>query len=422
MTISRYYFRHKTFICNFAWQVLQVFGKQGMTFLIFFLSAKLLSPYDFGVYSYILGVVYLFVVFSDFGISSATSKYVTEYNLLDKKKLEKVLFNAILVIMVLGVITFGTLMYFKKYLLVEVSDYTLCVLPLLFLIPLTSLYDGVYRGLKQFKKLSLITTMVGLCCLAPIFLLIENFSLFGALISQVLFYMVLMIALIAGYRNVKIKYDFQLIKTLLSYSLLIGVANVGYFLYTKIDIIILGNYGFITEIGHYEIINKIFAILIMPAMIMATVVAPNTTERFVLNKRKNISKKIFKESLILFIVGLGIATLVYCFHQLFFRIFLIEYDALLMSQILIPLLFLIPIRYFSSYINIGYITPSGFVKILTVTTLFYGVLNAVLDLVLIEKYGFIGVIYATLISQALLIMTTLTMFIISISKKNEKRK
>ena len=135
MTISRYYFRHKTFICNFAWQVLQVFGKQGMTFLIFFLSAKLLSPYDFGVYSYILGVVYLFVVFSDFGISSATSKYVTEYNLLDKKKLEKVLFNAILVIMVLGVITFGTLMYFKKYLLVEVSDYTLCVLPLLFLIP-----------------------------------------------------------------------------------------------------------------------------------------------------------------------------------------------------------------------------------------------------------------------------------------------
>ena len=160
----------------------------------------------------------------------------------------------------------------------------------------------------------------------------------------------------------------------------------------------------------------------MPAMIMATVVAPNTTERFVLNKRKNISKKIFKESLILFIVGLGIATLVYCFHQLFFRIFLIEYDALLMSQILIPLLFLIPIRYFSSYINIGYITPSGFVKILTVTTLFYGVLNAVLDLVLIEKYGFIGVIYATLISQALLIMTTLTMFIISISKKNEKRK
>ena len=56
--IKRFFLKHKETARNFFWRSLQVFGKQGVAFLIFFLCAKLLTPYDFGVYNYILAFIF----------------------------------------------------------------------------------------------------------------------------------------------------------------------------------------------------------------------------------------------------------------------------------------------------------------------------------------------------------------------------
>ena len=82
------YLAHKETIHNFIWRSLQIFGKQGITFLIFILCAKLLTPYDFGLYNYALAIIFFFIIFGDFGISAATSKYVAEYNAINKDKFD----------------------------------------------------------------------------------------------------------------------------------------------------------------------------------------------------------------------------------------------------------------------------------------------------------------------------------------------
>ena len=70
--------KQKETINNFLWRRLQVFGKSGVTFLIFFISAKFLKPIEFGLLSYLMVVVGALTIFCDFGLSIAVSKFVAE--------------------------------------------------------------------------------------------------------------------------------------------------------------------------------------------------------------------------------------------------------------------------------------------------------------------------------------------------------
>lgn len=402
--IKHNYFKYKETFHNFLWQSLQIFGKQGTTFLIFFLAAKLLSPYEFGVYNYVLVIVFFLIIFGDFGISKATTKYVAEYNVTDNDKLKAVLFNSGLIIFCLAalisiiVLVFGQWYFQDKYL------YILYLLPLIFIAPFTSLYDGIYSGLKKFKQLAIISLSTSLIGMIVAYFLIKAFGLIGALIGQNLFYLILIVFLGLGYREFNLKINKAVIREIGKYSMYFGLASLGYFLYTRVDIIVLGHFGYIEEIGYYEIINKIFLFILLPVNILSTVIAPDSTKNFVLQRFVYIKNKIIKESLIMFIVGLLVALASYLIFPVIFRIFLQEYDNVLLIKLLNILLILIPLRFFSTYISAGYIAPSGNIKILTKYLIIFGVVNFILNIVLINLIGFIGVIYATLISQILFII------------------
>jgi len=158
--LNKHYNTHKETIHNFIWRSLQVFGKQGITFLIFILCAKLLSPYEFGIYNYVLAIIFFLIIFGDFGISTATSKYVAEYNVTDKKKLKSVLFNSGIIILGLTLLITLITITIGPWYLKEKYVYVLYLLPLIFLAPMTSLYDGIYRGLKRFKSLAIIRAIL----------------------------------------------------------------------------------------------------------------------------------------------------------------------------------------------------------------------------------------------------------------------
>ena len=191
--IHKHYQRHKETIHNFIWRSLQIFAKQGITFLIFILCAKLLTPYEFGVYNYALAIIFFLIMFGDFGISTATSKYVAEYNATDKNKLKLILFNSGIIILGLTIIvTILTLIIGPGY-LQDKYIYVLWLLPLVFLAPMTSLYDGIYRGLKRFKQLAIISLILGFISLFFVYFLIKQYGLVGALVSQNLFYFILLL-------------------------------------------------------------------------------------------------------------------------------------------------------------------------------------------------------------------------------------
>ena len=266
---------HRETILNVFWRGLQLAVKDGVSFIIFILAAKFLNPYEFGVYNYVLAVIFFLILFGDFGISVAASKYVAEYQATDPEKLKYVLFNSGLVILVLTILVTAATLLLGPGFLQEKYLYVLYILPIIFLAPMTSLYDGIYRGLRKFQQLALLSTGVSLISLGFIYYLIRKYGLIGALLSQNLFYLFLFLILAFCYRDFLFKLNREILKSVGFYALVIGIIHVSAFLYTRVDILVLGSFDLIVEIGYYEIVNKVLMLMQLPFLVYAQVQAPD---------------------------------------------------------------------------------------------------------------------------------------------------
>ena len=145
----------------------------------------------------------------------------------------------------------------------------------IFLAPMTSLYDGIYRGLKKFRQLALLSTGVSVISLGFIYFLIRNYGLTGALLSQNLFYLLLFLTLAFGYRDFLFRLKREILKSVGFYALIIGIIHVSAFLYTRVDILVLGAFDLMVEIGYYEIVNKVLMLMQLPFLVYAQVQAPD---------------------------------------------------------------------------------------------------------------------------------------------------
>ena len=397
--IKQAYNNHKETANNFIWRAIQTFGKQGITFFIFIICAKLLVPYEFGIYNYALAVIFLLIMFGDFGISTATSKYVAEYNATDKEKLKSILFNSGIIILGLTLIITILTLLLGKLLLGDKYVYILYLLPLIFLAPMTSLYDGIYRGLKKFKQVAIISLIVGTISFSFIYILIKQYGLVGALISQNLFYLTLLLGLGLGYRELHFKLNKEVMKKIGTYSFVFGIAVLGYYLFSRIDIVILGKYGYITQIATYELINKIVALLLVPFTILGQVIAPNMTMNYAKNQKEKVLRSYKKYVFVLIIVSILITLISFVVFPFIVKLFFNNYYNSLLFKIMIPAIFIFGLAIFNSPINAGIIVSTGHAKLMTYLNIWMGIANVILALILLNFMGFIGVIYATLISN-----------------------
>lgn len=400
MEIKEVYDNHKENIHNFIWRATQIFGKQGITFLIFILAAKLLSPYLFGIYNYVLAIIFFLIMFGDFGISTATSKYVAEYNVIDKEKLKSVLFNSGIIILGLTTLISLITIFFGKFYLGDKYVYVLYLLPLVFLAPMTSLYDGIYRGLKKFKQLSIISIIVGTFSLSFIYIFIKQYGLIGALIAQNLFYFILFAALAFGYKEFHFKLNKKIIKSIGCYSFIIGISSLGFFLYTRIGVLILGHFDYIIEIGYYEIITKIFLILAIPFTILGQVIAPNITEQTSKKKHDLVRIEFVKYLFVSVFLGIILALIIFFTLPIIMRVFLSEYLNQNFLKMLTLLLIIFPLTATSGLLANGFIVATGKAKY-SLLTIPFGIVNVFLSFIFVINFGFLGVIYAMMISSTL---------------------
>lgn len=357
-------------------------------------------------------------MFGDFGISTATSKFVAEYDIKNKEKLKSVLFNSVIIISFLTAIIGTIVILFGRIYLGDKYIYILYLLPLIFLVPITSLYDGIYRGLKRFKFASIISLIVGVISLSFVYILIERFGLTGALISQNLLYFLLFLALSLGYRDFSLKLDKELMKDIGKYSFVIGIGSIGYIFYSRIDTLFLGHYGYIVELGYLEIINKLFSMLVIPLYIFSQVIAPNITRHFARNDFRNILEKYKKYLRLSFILAITLTSLSYVLAPSLLGIFLNKYSNSIMLQmfnLMLPVLF---IALFNGIIPQGFIIPTGHYKIITILFLIFGLLKVILNYILINSIGYIGIIYSSII---VVLFSNMLILIVYYNKLKESR-
>lgn len=414
--IKRFYREHKETVDNIFWRSTQVLFRQGVSFLVLFIAARSLLPPDFGLFNYLAAVVTLLMIFCDFGISTATSKYVAEYVATGSGQVNRIQFSACLLVsgivaaISLFVIIFGKAIFKSSYI------YILLFLPYLLFSSLSSVLDGVYRGFKKFRVLSLISFITGSVALCISYYLIKKYLLLGVILAQDISSLLTVVCLFAAAGKAELRLEPHVAKKIMRYSFVIGLSSVAFFMYTKVDILILKQFGYLVEIGYYGIVDTFFNILIMPALILGTVIAPNIVKYMSDRSYDVVLKKFNKYFLLIVPGGIVLAAVLFTLLPVFFRIVLPKYYTSEFLSILKILLVLLPFKLWGVFCVNGFIVPGGYARIVTLTTFIGGILNIAFDYILISLMGFIGVFFGTLLVHSLLIIATVALFYKEIKK------
>lgn len=414
------YNNNKELSSSFLWRLLQVISKQGSSALMFFIATFFLSKQEMGIYNYISSALFLLVAFSDFGISTATSKYVAQYNTSQKEKVNRVLFNSGLIIFLVSIVVILLMIIFAKRLLPNYYSYLYYSLPFVLIYPLTSLIDGIYRGLKRFKTLAIVSILNGLIGVLFSYFFVTNWGLIGALLTQVCFFSTYVIALLVLNKNIEFKVDKGILKDIGGYSVYFGIASVGYFLISKVNIIILGNYNLLEEIAVYELLNKIYIIYLIPLSVLGQVLAPNIVEMFTLKryvKVISLFKKILVYSFGLTILFIPLSILL---TNMVLHIFFPGY----VNEVLFALLLPVTLTYAKAIpvvvINTSMITSTGHARYMAVENVLVGILNVLLNIFVVRIYGYVGVVWVTLVLQTLSMIVLYVVYYLALLKKSKE--
>ena len=211
----------KNYLHNFVWRAIQFGGRQVVMFSILFISAKLLPSTQFGIYNYLLAFVVLFTLLADFGMSRAISRFVAEYNITQKEKVNYILFNSGIILLILIALFTCILLIFAEDIVGENYNLIVYLIPTFVFLPLTSLFDGFYSGLKKFKLISYVSTISGVISIPATYFLVSKYQLIGAFLSLDLYYLLLFILLLIFHRNYVFRFNRELFLRIWKYSAII---------------------------------------------------------------------------------------------------------------------------------------------------------------------------------------------------------
>lgn len=366
--------------------------KQGVNILIFFIAAKLLIPADFGLYNYLLAFALAFAVLGDFGISTATSKYVAKHSALRSLSQNNIAGSALLVVVLVSCVFSCFLLFVHKYINID-SQYLFLLIALVYLIPIFSVFDGLYRGFLDNKALAVATLAGTITALPSSIFLIVNYSIWGAILSQVLFYAVSIFVFALRYQYAIFRVDKQTIKQLIQISIPLGVIGLVYLTYARLDTILLGTFGYIVEVGYYEIVNKVILLLSLPIQIYAQVMSPRIvglwhTERekvFAIVRRHIL----YSAPILLLSVLASYVSVDYILQN-----YLSEYANLLVYTMLGWVLFAFIFQGVADLIGNTFAVATDHEKLNLVIMFVFGLLNLILVYMGILLFGPVGVAYA----------------------------
>ena len=393
------YFSLRKNLTPFLWRLTQVLFKQGTTAIMFFIATYFLTKEDMGVYAYVSSMLLLLALFTDFGISTSTSRYVALYNSEDKEKVKRIFFNISLVILVATVVVSVIFILLKDIFSVQYSDYLLLTLPMIFIHPMTSLMDGIYRGLKEFKKLALFTILNSIVGIGGAYLLVTNFGLNGTVVAPLLYFSSYLIILLIAYRGYQFVLDRKIVKDVTTYAMYFGIAALGHYLFSKMNVLILGSQNLLEEVAVYELLNKINTELLLPFIVLGQILAPNVVEDFSKKRFENIQKQ-FRKNLVLTllaaIIFLPLSILItFVAVNLFFPI----YSGDILQSLLLPVALTFSTAVPVVVINTGMITSTGHGKLMAIQNIITGIVNVLLNLFIIKSHGYIAVVWVTFAVQ-----------------------
>ena len=113
-------------------------------FILIYISAQILNQELFGTYNYLLTLIGFFVIFGEFGLSASVNKYIAEYRIRDKEKIQSIISSSVYIFLTLSIIVSLFLLVFNIFIFNFNTLYFIYLILLLFLISASNVLDGIF--------------------------------------------------------------------------------------------------------------------------------------------------------------------------------------------------------------------------------------------------------------------------------------
>lgn len=398
-------------IKNTFWLAIAEGMSRLLKFVLVINIARILGATEYGKFAFALSFVSLFFIFSDFGLTSITTREFSKNKEREKE------YPAVFSLKILLSLT--------ALILIIVSSFFVTVDPLIkrviwvlaIYITISSFAEIVYAIIRARKKMeyegmakiiqSILITGIGIFIVKNL-PSVENLSI-GYLISSVIFLVVLL--LFFHFKILPIKFSLQksIWKEFLCASWPIGISLILAAIPTTAGVIIMGKMNLLSEVGWYTAARKIISVLVIPAALISQSFFPIVCRAAAESKEK-LQKAwnyqiLFK---IIVLIPLAITALLFS-HQIINLIYGQGFaPSALVLQILITNCMFIYIN--SNFSQILIIANKQ--KKIALIYLCSAIINIFLNLVLIPYLG----LYGAAISLALTSLLNFLLFFLLVKK------
>lgn len=390
----------KNFIYQTAYQILTVITPLITAPYI----ARVLGAENIGISAYTYSIVGYFINFATLGISNYANRSLSILR-DDKEKLSTTfcaIFLMHLIVCILSVLIFLVYCIFFE------QNYIM-----IFLIQgihlLSCFFDisWLYFGLEEFKLITIRNIILKLLSVVCMFIFVRSDNdlvsyclilAISTLLSQIILWF--KVNKYIEFKKVKMKDALIHLKPML--ILFLPVISV--FIYKYMDKTMLGQISTMQEVGYYENSEKIINICLGVITALGTVMLPRMALLYNKKEEKKINYYLRYGFMISSFLSCGMSFGLLLIAKEFIPFFFGE-DYVSCIPLTSVLAFSLIFSAFSSMIKSAYLLPNKRDKSFTVTLFIGAIVNFVINLILIPKYGALGATIATLITEFIVALT-----------------
>ncbi|WP_108063681.1 flippase [Poseidonibacter lekithochrous] len=400
----------KRFINNSLLVILDTFLNLAMNFVIIILIAKYVEVELLGQYQLYITVIGLSAILANFGINVIINREIAKnpnkVNLYISNVLTIRFFISLPLLFIISTLVFYISGFSNIYLF-------FLVLVLNFLLSISSIFGGVFNSLHKnsyqlkmnliYKTFSLMCAFLFLTLGSNLYMVISSF-----IIVSIISNLYAWIVLHNLYSSLSFRYDKRFIKKIILTSLPLVFASFTEFLSLKVDTYMIGIMIDEKSVGYYSVSYNLFLGATLIPLAVTKVFFPNFIDMY--SKDKNQANKFilkigflftvyaFWVGAVFYFLNYQIMDIFYDVEKFFPSIDVIKYLSFALIFIVLNRLYnyaLLALKYNNYYFRISLITA---------------IINILLNISLIPKYGINGAVYATIISEFVLMILSIGKF------------
>jgi O-antigen/teichoic acid export membrane protein len=197
------------------------------------------------------------------------------------------------------------------------------------------------------------------------------------------------------------KINKTVIKNVFGYSLTFSIATLGYYLFSNVNGILMGNFGYFRELAYYELLNRAFIIPLLPFTILGLVLAPIFTGFYAKKDYKKVFESYIKYLKRMVWVALAFVAISVAVIPLFVYFLANKYFDPFLFTLFVPLLILFAQMAMSAPMTSGIIVATGHAGLMMGLNILSGLISATASYLLISRGMIVESAYSMMIVHTL---------------------